>query len=104
MFTIKYRYFEPGSLVAPKPGSDCHAPGRPTYTEAERIDGPYVSVSQRWENGYAIVTADRGDVSPGMTYGPIINSGDEVEPNMPYPRPTLWVMNDRGATIAKYDL
>lgn len=117
MFTIKYRFYEP----APAP-ADCTAPG---FTPIERIDGPYASVSARWEGGYQVVTAERDNPSTNlpMTYGPVIDSTPEEiaefekqsslagqsravipAPLRNFPRPTLWVMNDQGATIAKYDL
>jgi hypothetical protein len=115
MFTIKYRFYEP----APTP-PDCTAAG---FTPIEQISGPYESVSHSYEDGYAVVRANRGDLSPGMTYGPVIDStpmdiaeyekqsslagqalADVPRPLRNFPRPTLWVMNAQGATIAKYDL
>lgn len=118
MFTIKYRFYEPAA--AP---SDCTAPG---FTPIEQISGPYGNVSSRWESGNLVVHADNGPESPGMCFGPIVDGGVTPEQTaeyeaqcglagqgrapMPaplkvnYPRPTLWVMNASGATVAKYDL
>ncbi len=90
MFTIKYRYYE---LCAPAPDTPA-----PQYSQCERLDGPYESVSTRYENGELTVYCSRNELSPGMTYGPIGETAND------FPRPTLWVMNAQGATIAKYDL
>lgn len=117
-FTVKYRTFEP--CVMPPDATN------QGFTECDRIDGPYDSVSTRYEGGYLTVYATRGDFNPGMTYGPVIQSSPEEVaeyekqcslfgqgqrdqmpdplPGSRVPRPTLWVMNDAGATIAKYDL
>lgn len=88
MFTIKYRRFNPAGQ-APD--------GRSNFLPVESIDGPFTHVSQEWQDGYAVVYAHRGDAL-GMTYGPH-GYGEDYEP-----RPTLWVMNEQGATIAKYGL
>lgn len=119
MFTIKYRFYEP----APTP-PDATQQG---FTPVERIDGPFESVSSRWENGWRIVIAERDNPMTNlpMTYGPASNgptpeeiaefekqSGLAGQGKVPapapikgwFPRPTLWVMNASGATVAKYDL
>lgn len=100
MFTTKYRYYEP----APTP-PDCISGG---FTPCERIDGPYGSVSARWEGGRQIVYCDCGEANPGMTFGPINNDEPctiaEAEKQRNFPRPTLWVMNAQGSTIATYHL
>lgn len=92
MFTIKYRSWEVCDRQ-PTP-----APASPCYSQLERLDGPFAAVSTRYENGLLAVSCDRNDMTPGMTYGPV----QPTEGNVP--RPTLWVMNEQGATIAKYDL
>lgn len=120
-FTVKYRTFEdvyepatPSQLVQFE--ADCskaamegtNPPEMPIgrhigMTECDRIDGPYESIATRYEDGYLTVYASRNYLQPGMTYGPVI--GPELPPGTPQgPRPTLWVMNEAGATIAKYDL
>lgn len=117
MFTIKYRFYEP----APTP-PDATQQG---FTPIERISGPYVAVSSRWEGGYLVITADYDHAdTPGMCFGPVIDPSPqaiaefEAQANVAgqgpacapapikgwFPRPTLWVMNASGATVAKYDL
>lgn len=117
MFTIKYRYYEEGfesptaeqiaefEKQANLAGQDAKLPvpefprGKSRgFAQNEMIDGPYESVSTRYEGHDLTVYCRRNELHPGMTYGPI----GETENN--FPRPTLWVMNAQGATIAKYDL
>lgn len=120
-FTVKYRVFEDTYEAATpeqiaefeKQANLAGQEGKPIpefpvgrhvgMTECDRIDGPYESISTRYEDGYLTVYASRNYLQPGMTYGPVI--GPELPPGTPQgPRPTLWVMNEAGATIAKYDL
>jgi hypothetical protein len=96
MFTTKYRYYEP----APAP-ADCTSGG---FTPCERIDGPYAAVSARYEGGYQTVYCDLGDQAPGMTFGPVLTGDTDNEAPRNFPRPTLWVMNAQGATVATYHL
>lgn len=93
MFTIKYRTFQPCA---------CQQEGAPTsYDEVEQIHGPFELICQSVEDGYKVVHAHRSEESPGTTFGPWLPP-ETAEDHMP--RPTIWVMNDRGATVAKYDL
>lgn len=90
MFTIKYRTLHP---------SDSQQTEGPThYDSCEQLHGPFTFVSQERESGYPVVYAHNGD-APGMTFGPIKTAGSNESM-----RPTLWVMNEAGATVAKYDL
>lgn len=90
MFTIKYRTYNP----SPKQdgGTTCF------YDQCELIDGPFALVSQEMDDGYIVVHAHRDHEAPGTMFGPV--RADEAGK----PRPTLWVMNEQGATVAKYDL
>lgn len=100
-FTIKYRRYNPS---AQQPGPDVVAP-RFFYDAQETIDGPFAFVSQEMVDGYVVVYAHRSyDETPGMTYGPCKSGGDRGTIEGDAPRPTLWVMNEAGATVAKYDL
>lgn len=89
MFTIKYRTF------ALSPKQDNHGP---YYDMCEQIHGPFGFVSQETDDGCRVVYAHRDDGAPVMTFGPV-KVGVAGQPC-----PTLWVMNEQGATIAKYDL
>lgn len=94
MFTIKYRTLE----LAPQQPSD----GPSNYTFHEQIHGPFHMVSQEVDSdGHTVVHAHRDDCSPGMMFGPWAPAETAGSPR---PGPTLWVMNEQGATIAKYDL
>jgi hypothetical protein len=94
MFTIKYRSY---SLSQNQPPADCIAPTA-FYDEHELIDGPFAMVSKELEDGYTVVHAHRDHNALGMSFGPV-KAGAAGQP-----RPTLWVMNEAGATVAKYDL
>jgi hypothetical protein len=95
MFTIKYR-----SYTLNTKRSNCGE--GPIYDEHELIDGPFTMISKEFnEEGYPVVYAHREHNAPGMTYG-AFNVPDVA--GQPNPRPMLWVMNDHGATVAKYDL
>jgi hypothetical protein len=94
MFTIKYRTY---SVSRIQPPADCIAPTA-FYDEHELIDGPFAMVSKEIDDGYVVVYAHREHNAPGMTFGPVkVDAAGQ-------PRPTLWVMNEAGATVAKYDL
>lgn len=93
MFTLKYRSY---SLAKVQPPADCTS--GPFYDEHELIDGPFAMISKEMDDGYIVIHAHRDHNSPGMTFGPV--KADEAGK----PRPTLWVMNEQGATVAKYDL
>jgi hypothetical protein len=92
MFTIKYRSYS----LSRTQNEDESAPR--CYDEHELIDGPFATVSKEIEDGFVVVHAHRDHNSPGMTFGPI-RAGEAGQP-----RATLWVMNEAGATVAKYDL
>lgn len=93
MFTIKYRSYR-RAMSQPAEG--------PTHFDAcEQLHGPFTLISQEMEDGDLVVYAHNGD-DPGMTFGPH-KSLDQMAGEST-PRPTLWVMNDRGATVARYDL
>jgi hypothetical protein len=94
MFYTKYRSY---SLSDNQPPVDCIAPKR-FYDECEMIEGPFVQISKEMSQGYVVVHAHRSFDAPGMTFGPVI--AEEAGK----PRPILWVMNEAGATVAKYDL
>lgn len=90
MFTVKYRSYS----MAPAQCTE----GPTNYDENEQLHGPFTLISREQDlNGYAVIYAHNGD-DPGMVFGPI--QADEAGK----PRPILWVMNDAGATVAKYDL
>ncbi len=93
MFTIKYRRY---NLAA----KQCTEASTPFFDPVETIDGPFAQINQEYESGYMVVYAHRSDGELGMSYGP--NNGIDG-PQSP-PRPTLWIMNEHGATVAKYDL
>jgi hypothetical protein len=88
MFTIKYRSYRPltNSLT--------------NYVTHELIDGPFSLVSQEVdEDGHIVVHAHRTSAESGTMFGPWVPCvGD------PTPGPIVWVMNENGATVAKYDL
>ena len=92
-FTVKYQRYVP---AAAQP-----ADGPVFYSPIQSIDGPFTSIHQEYKDGLLVVYAHRGD-ELGMTYGPVF--GTDAPPERQPPRPTLWVMNDQGQTVAKYDL
>jgi hypothetical protein len=49
-----------------------------------------------------VVHAHREGGAPGCTWGPVPHE-DRAPGTQPAPRPTLYVMNESGATVAKYD-
>ena len=90
MFTVKYRQF----TLAPAQQADAPM----MYSQVESIDGPFDRISQEHTIHGMVVYAYRGDGELHMTYGPCLNGREDP------PRPTVWVMNEMGATVAKYDL
>lgn len=93
MFTVKYQSFQPCAM---------QQEGAPTfYDKLEQVHGPFEFVSQEMIEGMIVVYAHREGGAPGMTFGPF--QPPETIGEKP-PRPTVWVMNASGATVAKYDL
>lgn len=95
MFTIKYRSY----VLSATQNADMTAPR--CFDQVEQIHGPFQLVSQEMDDGYTVVYAHRHESELGYTFGPI--NGPDEGPETP-PRPTVWVMNDHGATVARYDL
>jgi hypothetical protein len=94
MFTIKYRFY---TLAA------AQSVDGPFYDQCESCHGPFEVVSQeRDQNGSIVVHGIDPNGQP-MTFGPARAEESAVLHN-PSPRPVIWVMNDHGATIARYDL
>lgn len=91
MFTIKYRHFRPSVL---QDESDPIT----RYDSIELIDGPFDLVSQEMDDGYLVVHGHRGENMLGTTFGPV------KEDDAGRPRPTVWVMNEAGATVSTYRL
>jgi hypothetical protein len=93
MFTIKYRTYSVSRIQN-------GAPNSPTmYDENEQIHGPFELVSKEQdENGFTVVHCHRAGDAPGMTFDPLRTDAAGQ------PQSTLWVMNEAGATVAKYDL
>lgn len=93
MFTLKYRSFEMDAKQ-----DSC---GPTHWVQKEQLHGPFPFVSQEWANGLPVVYAHRDDGNLGMTFGPVLTPDSlGVDP----PRPVLFVMNENGATVSKYDL
>jgi len=95
MFTIKYRAYR----RAPQQPTD----GSTNYCVHEQLHGPFAFVSQEIDDcSGAMVVHAHGDVAgsddPRVMFGPIITDNDGT------PRPVVWVMNETGATVARYDL
>lgn len=92
MFTIKYRSHVP---------ADTQQAGVPiAYDTVEQLSGPYHLISQEVEKGSIVVYAHDIHGNSQCTFGPHVWSETLSGP----PRPTLWVMNENGATVARYDL
>lgn len=97
MFTVKYRQWNPAPDTAQNaiPGS---------WVSTEQLWGPFEFVSaENRDNGLEIYGYYKGyhngdERGLPMTFGPFINQQEGQ------PRPTLWVMNEAGATVAKYEL
>lgn len=95
MFTIKFRTYSPARTQP----ADCSS--GPSYDENEQIHGPFELVSKEQdEDGYTVVHCHRG-TDPAITFSD--DHKDEAAGSK-RPRPIVWVMNEQGATIAKYDL
>lgn len=91
MLTIKYRTFRRAHLQP--------ADGPVNYASHEQIHGPFDLVSQEIDDDNRVVVfAHRGEGN--VMFGPIV---PQDEPNST-PRPIIWVMNESGATVARYDL
>lgn len=93
--TVKYRSY---TLASAQP-----VEGPKHYDECEQIHGPYAYVEKSMKDGLPVIYCHDSDGNPGMTFGPF-QGEDRVAGEEPAPRPTVWVMNYYGATIAKYDL
>lgn len=95
-YTIKERAFYIDHNNPPP--ADCVGPIN-TFVPAENIVGPFANVSQRYEDGYLVVTGHyHGDDTPGVSFGPWSGLSNDC------PRPTVWVMNENGATVATYQM
>lgn len=95
MFTIKYR----SHRLADAQDSETY----PRFVAHEQISGPYAFVSQEIENGRAVVYCHDEHGDSRLMLGPWVPAGpaDGIPEG---PRPTVYVMNASGATVAKYDL
>lgn len=93
-FTIKQSMF---AVRDPLPG---HVLG--SIEPIDTIAGPFSYVSVRLEDGCQVVTGHYASGEPGWTFGPF--GGPEPDCGLEIPRPTIWVMNEAGATVAKYTL
>lgn len=95
MFTIKYRCYDRAPAQP--------AEGPTNYNENEQLHGPFDVISKEQdEDGYTLVHGHYpGELSPCMTFGPFKPPETAGEY---HPRPTLWVMNESGATVARYDI
>lgn len=91
MFTIKFRTY----ALAP-----IQCEGAPLcYDENEQLHGPFDFVSkERDEDGCSIVHCHRG-TGPAISFK---DTGLDEVAGAKRPRPTLWVMNEHGATVATY--
>jgi hypothetical protein len=99
MFTIKYRFYN----LAPQQPSE----GPRYYDQCESCHGPFEVVSQERKDGYIVVHGIDPAGAP-MTFGPHriadLEAAVAGDTTSQAPRPIVWVMNEHGATIAKYDL
>jgi hypothetical protein len=97
MFTIKYRTWNP----APE-DSETAIPG--SWVKTEQLWGPFEFVSSETRaNGLEVYGYYKGyhdgdQRGLPMTFGPFCDAPKEQ------PHPVLWVMNESGATVAKYEL
>jgi hypothetical protein len=94
MFTIKYRFYALSPLQSPE---------GPFYDQCESCHGPFETVSQERDANNCIVVHGIDPAGQPMTFGAVARDEQRVA-GQPPPRPVVWVMNDAGATIAKYDL
>lgn len=96
MFTVKYRTYN----LAPKQPAE----GPRNYDEVEMIYGPFeLILKEQDEDGYTVIHAHRAGGGDPLTVKHC-DHGDQVAGQLPPPRSTAWIMNEQGATIAKYDL
>lgn len=95
-FTVKYRSFEAAVPSRYDPLAQRPIP-------VEQLHGPYAMVCQGHEGGDVAVYChdEHGDCR--ITFGPWLPP-ERTELGDPIPRPTVYVMNAAGATVAKYDL
>lgn len=93
MLTIKYRTYV--RVVDPANGD--------SFTAHEQIHTGFDMTSQEIEGGNMVVHAHRGG-DPGMMFGPWLPPEPEVAGQSSVPRPIVWVMNEQGATVGRYDL
>lgn len=92
-FTLKYRYW----ALSPAQESD----NFPNYMELEALSGPWDYVFKDMELGLPLIRAHNEGGSGSATYGPFLR--EELDrPGSPHP--VVWVMNESGATVAKYEL
>lgn len=92
MFTIKYRSYQLSKL------QDSNGP---YFDEIEQLSGPYAHICKDIKNNAPIIYAHENLESPATcTFGPVVYDEDATHP----PRPTVFVMNERGATVASYRL
>lgn len=97
MFTIKYRAWNAVEVAGQT---------APSYVENEQVWGPFEFVSKEsTPDGLPVVYChySGSHQSLPMTFGAIPYPELEQQKNF-HPRPTLWVMNENGATISKYEL
>lgn len=95
MFTIKYLSYRPSATQSDQ--------GPTNYDRCEQLHGPFALVSQEMDDGHVVVYAHRSEDAPGMTFGPNKGPDETGGENRP-PHSSLWVMNERGATVASYVL
>jgi hypothetical protein len=99
MFTIKYRFF----VLADQQPQE----GPKHYDQCESCHGPFEVVSQERRRGFIVVHGIDPAGQP-MTFGPhqidSLEAAAAGDLESQAPRPTVWVMNEAGATVAKYDL
>jgi len=94
MFTIKYRTYR----FAPQQPTL----GEPCYCTHEQILGPFEFVSQEVDDKTSqFVVHAYAPGGSSTTLGPV-QRPDEGQQNPP--PPIIWVMNETGATVARYDL
>jgi hypothetical protein len=99
MFTVKYRTYN----LAPVQNADPLAPR--CYDEVEMIYGTFELVSKEQDvDGNTVVHCHRPGGDPGLTIKHCDHGPEPAAGQLPAPRSKCWVMNEQGATVAKYDL
>lgn len=98
MFTVKYRTYN----LAPKQ----QAGGPLCYDEVEMIYGTFELISKEQdEDGNTVIHCHRPGGAPGLTVKHCDHQDEKrAAGDLPPPRSTCWIMNEQGATVAKYDL